>query len=1191
MNYNEFGNVVCSEEIMYTDSSDQEYTLQKITTKTWYTVDMGLDHKMQIEESDAVQDMISNWLYQTDHQLSANQRTIGSSTVQFIDGSDVQRQLKPWKEQAFTYDDNGRLLSETSRWSSGTVVPEGSVPSTTITHAYSFSDGILTEKKIDALQNTTMVNYDVRIRSGPVVSNVLPLGQRESYKYDKVGRLVVRIDALGYTTQTEYSVGVGKNTEKTTDPLDYAKLSVMDGMGRVIKVMDNGDPTQSPTELSRIVSQTSYDALSRVQDETNMLDLKTSYKYDSLGRQLEMADPDGNVVRYEYDDVQLTTTERLNGDLRSISTRDGISRLCRQVKYPDSGDSSTTYSLQMDLLYNGLGRQTLHTLSYAPLNGSQPATVLSKTTREYDAESAMIVQAVMGVTADGEDAEHRRYVLDLFGNTYSYVKTTKFSDGRSFSVDGPVSLYDATNRLIAVRNQLGQEERSTYNANGLRTANKRFDGTETSYVYDAAGQVIKIASPSRAAEMTYAAFGRFSQVTRNENTMKYAYSRDGTLVSTIYSDGRSQKYCLDQYSRVVKETDPFGIERTTNFNASGRAFDRRCNGDIVTYVYGKAINCYNMLVGFDVNGTQSYHRSLMYDGFGQIKQSSVTAQDSTNLLDTRYARSHSQRLQSVHSTSAVTPELNSTREFIYNGLGQVVQNSSNASTASTTKYTYDGNSNVLSLDVDGKASQMNYNKIDQRADAGFQYDINGRMVKDDKGRKYIFSDDDHLLSIQDGSSTKVTMGYHADESLAAHQSGNSSSKFFHNFDTINAVETTNPDHTTTSSLFADDNQLIAGYSTSAAPCYFLDQQSSTALLLEDKNKIALTYEAYGSRKPSAPLPIQSSFGYRQEFTDPIFGFLYLRSRFYDPGLMAFVSMDKYRTENRYAYCEGDPINLFDPSGHAPEWLAWAVGITVGVAVAVLTGGMAVAAAGALGAEALTASLVGATVGGALGNVAGGAAQAIISGSTYGGREALTDLAAGAIGGLLGGAGGAIGARATGQLGSMAIGALAGSISSAGVYAAVTGQPISIEGILFNAALGFGIGAVGAHFGYKGAQAMVQEAEVAAAPAQAQAANANANAANANANANPVVNANPVANAGPAAQAQHPLVMRVRLQARQPQLQPQPQPQVQVQQQARAAPQGFGGRRGPNRVMNMVMRRAAAHAMPLRNYLPGAYFAI
>ena len=89
----------------------------------------------------------------------------------------------------------------------------------------------------------------------------------------------------------------------------------------------------------------------------------------------------------------------------------------------------------------------------------------------------------------------------------------------------------------------------------------------------------------------------------------------------------------------------------------------------------------------------------------------------------------------------------------------------------------------------------------------------------------------------------------------------------------------------------------------------------------------------------------------------------------------------HRTENRYAYCEGDPLNLFDPYGHALEWLAWAVGISVGIATTVFTGGLAAAVAGSMGASALTASLIGATVGDAFGNLAGGFAQATYQGVT------------------------------------------------------------------------------------------------------------------------------------------------------------------------------------------------------------------
>ena len=49
----------------------------------------------------------------------------------------------------------------------------------------------------------------------------------------------------------------------------------------------------------------------------------------------------------------------------------------------------------VDFLYKRLGWQTLYTISYVPLNESQTATILSKTTREYEAQSAVIVQAIM----------------------------------------------------------------------------------------------------------------------------------------------------------------------------------------------------------------------------------------------------------------------------------------------------------------------------------------------------------------------------------------------------------------------------------------------------------------------------------------------------------------------------------------------------------------------------------------------------------------------------------------------------------------------------------------------------------------------------------------------------------------------------------------------------------------------------
>ena len=67
-----------------------------------------------------------------------------------------------------------------------------------------------------------------------------------------------------------------------------------------------------------------------------------------------------------------------------------------------------------------------------------------------------------------------------------------------------------------------------------------------------------------------------------------------------------------------------------------------------------------------------------------------------------------------------------------------------------------------------------------------------------------------------------------------------------------------------------------------------------------------------------------------------------------------------------------------------------------VAVAVLTGGVAVAAAGTLGVTARIANFIGATIGSVVADLVGAAAQAAVWRSTYGGWEVLTDSIAGAL---------------------------------------------------------------------------------------------------------------------------------------------------------------------------------------------------
>ena len=169
-------------------------------------------------------------------------------------------------------------------------------------------------------------------------------------------------------------------------------------------------------------------------------------------------------------------------------------------------------------------------------------------------------------------------------------------------------------------------------------------------------------------------------------------------------------------------------------------------------------------------------------------------------------------------------------------------------------------------------------------------------------------------------------------------------------------------------------------------------------------------------------------------------------------------MDSSRKENRYAFCSGDPINLFDGTGHSPTG-AMIAGLVVGIAATViagvLTGG---AAAAVFGPECVSASIAAGAVSGAAGSVAGDGTQAAINGERFTAERAGIDLAEGFIGGAVGaGSGGTAGraamasafeagwsqraVTAVGTALSGTIGGASGSLASGETTALLTGQPL------------------------------------------------------------------------------------------------------------------------------------------------------
>ena len=97
-----------------------------------------------------------------------------------------------------------------------------------------------------------------------------------------------------------------------------------------------------------------------------------------------------------------------------------------------------------------------------------------------------------------------------------------------------------------------------------------------------------------------------------------------------------------------------------------------------------------------------------------------------------------------------------------------------------------------------------------------------------------------------------------------------------------------------------------------------DHGDVVGLTANGEVKADYTYSAYGELIADGSNGINNPIRYAGEYNDEETGLIYLRARYYDPGLGRFISEDPVRDGgNWYAYCAGNPVMKVDPSGLAP----------------------------------------------------------------------------------------------------------------------------------------------------------------------------------------------------------------------------------------------------------------------------------
>ncbi|TAQ83541.1 hypothetical protein B7494_g8135 [Chlorociboria aeruginascens] len=1029
MTYDPFGSILKSHEEMWSADA-QNYVVQRRTTNTYAPTSWG----GQLLESETFSDEISGSEKCVQYEPTSDQKKIQSAQVLFMVKGDTV--YSHWKTKTISYDNYGRTIGETVTWANGASIPEGSITTYTNKNKYDYdSHGFDIVTKIDPQGHAAVSRYDVKAQNGPLVLMALPMGETESFEFDKIGRCIKYTDPFGKSTKTEYVFGNSGNTVTTTSSLGYIIRRTYDLHGQEIEVSDNGNPMQ-PAPLftpNRVLLRKAYDSLSRMISQTDALGLKTSYgPYDAFSRLLATTDPEGNQVSYVYNDYKLTFERFVNKDLRETTQLDAFSRAVTVSSHPDSTNGSTNYILVTEKLYDGSDNTTQTKLiQKSQLNGD---VILLKTTAMSRNVESAVVSSELSVRTD------------LAENAFDTVHLAVQYEHKS-----SISIYEDCKLLVAHRNQLGQEEKYSYDANGRKTSMTRFEGTVVNYEHDAVGRTVVTSTndPPQATKTTYLDTGQVATLETATGIIQYKYSLDGSCTGVEYPDGSQQTYALDQYGRILKSVDARGTEQINAFDSAGRVASRTLGPDTVTYKYGEVNHSKGLPIEYSLAGTQNLVTALEYDGFDRLIRMTVKDSNHITVLETKLSYNSRGKLQRTELSSEFTPtspELNHERHFSYDGLGQlrkevVMVKPTNIS--KTTEYAYDGNSNIISITVNGEKKTRAYNAIDQRTDPGFEYDRNGRQTQDDQMRKYRYNANDQLIEVKyQGSSTRFL--YHPDGSMSQHLVGTSATKLYYDCGSINVTTTKQGDTDTgkgVSYLLGPGSRMSSYTGNAEESRVFVESQSSTSLVLtRSPPPVAHSYGPFGEATSTIPSGADFYFGYQQELTDALSSLIYLRSRFYQPSQASFLTMDSARKSNRYAFCEGDPVNLADPTGHAGEAgmiAGLAVGIIGTVALAAATAGLGAAI---FGAETVAASMFVGAISGAGGAVAGDATTASING---------------AIGGVVGGwAGTAAGDKATacalarhfsqksvariGFVTSGTIGGAAGSFSSAGSMAAMTG---------------------------------------------------------------------------------------------------------------------------------------------------------
>ena len=770
--------------------------------------------------------------------------------------------------------------------------------------------------------------------------------------YDVAGRLTAETASPGKPQEAgrhfvyHYATPTKRAHLVTTDAQGRNTVTYYDGMGRQVAraLLLEGGTSEQPLGTWR------YDALGQTVEKTR-IDylpdgehvLTTRYAYNPWGNASRVTRADGSVTIDDYDPRLHLRVTGVEGGER-LETHLNAHHQPFQVNRVDALGQLTEVESRT---YDGLGR----CLSRLDMDKH-------RTDYFYDLFDRVVM--TVQTPSDGSPSRQR---------TVAYAPGSSEPHTSSISIDG---------RLVGSR---------TYDSLGRLTAQSRGTASATTWDYET-GWTEPVAVVSGAGKHQQWAYdkelgtlstvkmaGHPDRLYRHDPVSgQPTYSESGTLKHELFHDvnGYPEKevqtvlgmpltahYGHSMGGRLLHHTSHEGQRSDFEYDANGR-FRKMVAGEVVVEQHYDRFARPEVLitryantevvtrVGYDALGREAERR---FEQNGALLQVMSCIYHPNSLLASRFVRDAAAQLV-IGETFTYDAFLRLTsyrcegREYPQDSLGRNIagQHFSFDSLDNITRVVTsfaDGTQDISErffTDADPtRLTRVTHSNPAQ--DDALTYDAAGNLTGGPAGRIYSYNGFDQLTHVQEGSlqcsyqydaqsrqvvaargnETPVGMAYAGDR-LDTLMEGSRKLRY------LNAA-----------------GQVQARTGGVEGPQLHLNDGAGTVrgVVTPGQGAVQRHYAPYGegnvvardgTARSMADLQLPAFNGER---LDAAAGLYHLGPRAYDPHLMVFLSADPLAPFdeggiNSYAYCAGNPINLIDPSGLVPKWLAWAL---TGVALA------------------------------------------------------------------------------------------------------------------------------------------------------------------------------------------------------------------------------------------------------------------